>query len=139
MTNTLKWRLGKLPTPMEVTSLVNDKLITKEEAREILFTEESKTERDEKSLEEEIKFLRELVEKLSDNKQDRIIEVIKTVQVPYIQYPWYQPYQYWCGAIGNGGGSIISAGSVSVSNVGSNTLSSSSSYQNSAFSNIQTF
>ena len=96
MTKQLKWRLGKLPTPDEVLKLVNDKLITKEEARDILFNEEAETERDAKSLEDEIKFLRELVQKLSNNNSSRIVEVIREVHKPYATWDWYRPYQVWC-------------------------------------------
>lgn len=95
MTKQLKWRLGKLPTPDEVLKLVNDKLITKEEARDILFNEENTDQRDENSLKEEIKFLREIVDKLSKNR-DRTVEIIRQVQVPYYNYGWIQPYVGWC-------------------------------------------
>lgn len=99
MTKQLKWRLGKLPTPDEVLKLVNDKLITKEEAREILFNEEEITERTPESLESEIKFLRELVEKLSKQDSTRVVEIIKEIRVPYYQYQWTAPYATWCESI----------------------------------------
>ena len=35
MKKSLKWRLSSLPTPIEVMELTKEKLITKEEAREI--------------------------------------------------------------------------------------------------------
>jgi hypothetical protein len=50
MTTKLVWRLGKLPSPDEVRELVKDKIITQEEAREILFSQEDEIARDEKSL-----------------------------------------------------------------------------------------
>lgn len=40
MTNKLKWRLSRLPEAQEVAQLVKDKIITIEEARQILFSEE---------------------------------------------------------------------------------------------------
>ena len=86
----LKWRLSKLPTPQEVMELVNFKLITQDEAKDILFGEVD--ERDEKSFKEEIEFLRGLVEKLSNNSETKIIEIIQ--ERNYTQ-PWYQPYQVW--------------------------------------------
>lgn len=95
MTKNLKWRLGKLPTPDEVLKLVNDKLITKDEARDILFNEEVEQERDEDSLKQEIKFLREIVEKLSKNR-NQIVETIRIVEKPYHQQIWYQAYNTWC-------------------------------------------
>lgn len=93
MTKQLKWRLGKLPTPDDVLKLVNDKLITKEEAREILFNKETTEERSIKDLESEIKFLKEVIEKMGSRTQ--IIEVTKQVLPIYIEQPWYKPYYYW--------------------------------------------
>lgn len=95
MTKKLVWRLGKLPSPDEVRELVKDKIITQEEAREILFSSETEEERDKKSLEDEIKFLRELVSKLSNNQTTRIIETIKEVETPYRKIHWFKPYQDW--------------------------------------------
>ncbi len=109
MTKTLKWRLGKLPTPDEVLKLVNDKLITKEEARDILFAEQNSDERDAESLQDEIKFLRELVHKLSNDKT-KVVEVIREIKVPYYQYLWYQPYQNWCTAFGSSSIGYVSSG-----------------------------
>ncbi len=87
---TLKWRLGKLPTSNEVIDLVATKVITQEEAREILF---STGEEDSESLKSEIKFLRELISKLSD--RNTIVEKIRYIDRPYISQPWYQPYYTW--------------------------------------------
>ena len=50
MTKKLNWRLSKLPTPDEVRELVKDKIITQEEAREILFKEDTKEERNKEEL-----------------------------------------------------------------------------------------
>ncbi len=98
MTKELKWRLSKLPTPDEVTKLVNDKIITKEEARDILFNEEDKTERDVESLQAEIKFLRELVEKLAEHKQATLYKYVEQVIPVYRQYGWSNPYTIYCTA-----------------------------------------
>lgn len=95
MTKKISWRLGKLPSVDELATLVHDKIITQDEAREILFTKEESTERDKKSLEEEIKFLRQLVEQLSKNNHKIIYETIKIIEPTYKQYPWYQPYNSW--------------------------------------------
>lgn len=97
MTKKLNWRLAKLPTPDELRELVKDKIITQEEARDILFKEKSDDEeRDEKSLQNEIIFLRNLVEKLSQNK-NQIVEIIREVKTPaYEKYYWWKPYATWC-------------------------------------------
>lgn len=94
MTTKLKWRLGKLPTSNEVIDLLTQKLITKEEAREILFNEIDESKRDEESLKEEIKFLKELVSKLTS--RSNIVETIRYVEKPYSTYTWYRPYEVYC-------------------------------------------
>ena len=94
----LKWRLKELPSPESLDKLVASGILSKDEARQILFSEdEIKTEedRDKDSLKSEIKFLRELVEKLSSS-QTRTIEVIRTIEKPYWQWGWYKPYEVWC-------------------------------------------
>jgi hypothetical protein len=88
----LKWRLSRLPGPEELRGLVGDGIMTKDEARGILFKEQE--EIDIESLKDEIKFLRELVDRLSENR-DRIVETIRIVEKPYQRYDWYQPYYNW--------------------------------------------
>lgn len=97
MTTKLKWRLGKLPSPDEVALLKKEGIITKEEAHEILFSQETEEDRDSKSLKEEIKFLRQLVQSLSSSKL--IVENIYTYQKPYISQSWMQPYITYCSNI----------------------------------------
>lgn len=94
------WRLANRPTSEDVVKLLASGIIDKDEAKEILFNFEEDGERDKKSLESEIKFLRELVERLSKGSTNQIIETIRYVEKPYIQYPWYQPYVTWCSSIG---------------------------------------
>jgi len=111
MTKTIKWRLTKLPSVEELRDLVKDKILTNEEAREILFNLEDEEERDKKSLESEIKFLRALVEKLSHSKSE-IITTIREIQVPYAKQPWYTPYYTWCSADTSvGGGTVYTSAS----------------------------
>jgi len=88
------WRLSKLPTVDELLKLVDSKLITQEDAKEILFNLETIEDRDTKSLQSEIKFLRELVQKLSTNRS-QIITTIKEIEVPYKRWDWYRPYCNW--------------------------------------------
>lgn len=88
----LKWRLDKLPTSDEVRQLLEAKIISKEEARTILFNEQSDS--DVRDLKREIKFLKKLVERLSDS--DAIRVVIKEIEVPkYRTWDWYHPYHTW--------------------------------------------
>ncbi len=93
----LKWRLSKLPTSEEVLNLVKDKVITNEEARDILFTEETEKEVSLEDAKKEIKFLKEIIEKLSD--RNKIIETIRYIEKPYYYVqPWFQSYAVWCGS-----------------------------------------
>lgn len=108
MTTKIKWRLKERPTPDEVTELFKHGLLTKDEAREILFSLENDEDRTKESLQEEIKFLRELVQKLSSDRA-QIVKTIEYVQVPYKKYDWYQPYQVYC-SNGSGGGRSLGGG-----------------------------
>ena len=104
MTKKLTWRLSKLPTVEELLQLVKDKVITQEEAKEILFNsgkEVKENTPDIGDLEEEIKFLRKLVEKLSNNNKEIIIREIEIVKQPYWNYRWYKPYNVWMNSISN--------------------------------------
>lgn len=123
MTKKIVWRLANRPTPQEIVDLVSSGILAKEEAREILFTKEEddisskKDSRDTESLESEIKFLRDLVQKLSSGSNTKIVEVIREVYKPYQQYYWYKPYEAWCS------GSLTSAmGQTSVSNGTANAM-----------------
>lgn len=106
-TEKLIWRLSSLPTPSELQGLVKDGIITKEEARLILLTKESVEERDKKSLESEIKFLRDLVDRLSKDAKV-ITETIKIIEKPYYNYDWYKPYKYYCTSAPLSSGSVNS-------------------------------
>lgn len=141
MTTKLKWRLGKLPSPYEVQELVKDKIITQEEARDILFNTETDEERDKDSLKDEIKFLREVIENLSKNNKTQTVEVLKYVYPSY-NYPWVQPYAIWCGGTSP---NHYSLGSVLSSNIavnttdGSSILSATNANNDTAFTSVQTF
>jgi len=95
MKKTISWRLNKLPTVEEVQDLLKAKVITASEAKEILFKDKEEDEDKVKSLEQEVKFLKKLAEKLSDNPYT-IVEKIKVIRQPYYDnYLWYRPYQQW--------------------------------------------
>lgn len=124
MTTKLSWRLSKLPTPSELTELVNAKVITQEEAKDILLSPVE--ERDSESLKEEIKFLRSLIDELSVNRSV-IVETIREVAKPWQPWPWYGPYQVWCSSSTNytNGSTLHNTSKLSDSSVTlSNNLSS---------------
>ena len=130
--------MGKLPTVDELLRLVNDKLITQEEAKEILFNESDIDERDKKSLEEEIKFLRKLAETLVDNDRAIIVEKIKWIEKPYYSWDWWKPYQYWCTTTNSNDWTFVDGSSV---NLSTSLIDSATSLTNgtASFSSIQTF
>ena len=134
----IKWRLGILPTPSELNELVSSDLITKEEARNMLLTIEEVEDRDKKSLEEEIKFLRTLVESITKNNTKTIIETIKYIEKPYYNQSWYAPYQVWCGAV-----NIPLTSSITLCGAATSSLNATGGTMNStgnnSFSKINTF
>lgn len=151
-TTKTKWRLSELPTPSELTELVTAGILTKEEAREILISLETDEERDKKSLQGEIKFLRELVEKLSSNRRADIIREIQVIEKPYYRQPWFQPYYSYVNAVGSatmtasttagGSNNLIVSGTGSSSGTNALYSSTSGTLQASAptsFSAIKTF
>lgn len=125
MTKKLNWRLSKLPTSDEVLKLVNDKIITKDEAREILFTEVNEKEESLEDAKQEIKFLKELVEKLSD--RTGIVEKIRYIEKPYYQWGWYKPYEVWCSSSNlldtNGTGTMYLSSNNSVNGINATNVS----------------
>ena len=104
----LKWRLSKLPTVEELTSLEEKKILTKEEVKKILFNNETVEDIDKDSLKGEIKFLRELIEKLADKA--KIVSTVYEYHHTYETKPWYQPYYYWCSS-GTCGGNYTTGAS----------------------------
>lgn len=115
MTKKLKWRLSKLPTVDEITLLVEKKILKEEEAREILFSSETEEDIGKDELKSEIKFLREMVEKLSKDR-NQIITVIKEIETP--KYNWYKPYEVWCSSGSHYTDASVSAIGISVGSVG---------------------
>ena len=93
MTKKRVWRLKEQPTSEMLRELVKDNILTHDEAREILFNLEEQTDRDIESLRSEIKFLRELVEKLANSQ--KVVEIIREIESPYRSCPWWQPYWEW--------------------------------------------
>ena len=82
----LKWRLSDKPTLKDVTVMLEKEIITKEEAKDMLFNEEveEKTDKKIEALKEQIKFLQAVIESLSSKSHDT---------VTYI--PAYPTYWYW--------------------------------------------
>lgn len=66
----LNWRLKELPTADEIASLVEQEVITKEEAREMLFKDKKEIDQDEKTkaLKEQIEFLEGVIDRLTKTR-----------------------------------------------------------------------
>lgn len=93
MKKTLNWRLKDLPDAVDVAELVDKKVITPEEARQLLFNEGKDEGKKVKELEEEVRFLRDLCDKLAA-KSGGWTTVVH-------EYRNYKPlYPTWYGAYG---------------------------------------
>lgn len=92
MKKTLKWRLAELPTGDEIAQLVEQQVISKDEARDILFNEEKEDSNKLAALKEEVKFLRELCDTLA-SKSNGWTTIIREYHDYKPRYPvWYQTY-----------------------------------------------
>jgi hypothetical protein len=60
----LRWRLQSKPTLDDVTTMLDKEIITKDEAREILF-QQVNTDDENKALKEQVEFLKDIIDRLS--------------------------------------------------------------------------
>ena len=115
----LVWRLKNRPTVNEITDLKRDELITKEEARDLLFNSDQKdSEIEVKALKEQIKFLQDTV--------DKLINKLNSTGSPWVFQHTYTPYyptRYWSTATT---GTAINAGNLSMSTGGTVSYNASS-------------
>lgn len=92
-TKKLVWKLKDLPTGDELASLVEQKVITPEEAREIILSEEKVDSNALKAKDEEIKFLRDLVDTLA-RRHNGWTTIYHEYERLTPKYPiWYGHYQ----------------------------------------------
>jgi hypothetical protein len=88
----LNWRLKDLPDAVDVAELVDKKVITPEEARQLLFNEGKDNTKRVNELEEEVKFLRELCDKLAA-KSNGWTTIVREYERYRPVYPtWYAGY-----------------------------------------------
>lgn len=113
MKTKIKWRLSKLPTPSELAELVKDKIITHEEAHEVLFDHVPEEEVDAEALKKEIVFLRQVVEDLSKSRIDTVRVIEKHIN-HYDNWLWTQPYMNYC----NGAVTTTLSGTTTASGAG---------------------
>jgi len=86
MTKKLNWRLKELPTANEIASLVEREVITKLEARDMLFSVVEKNDKQVEALKEQIEFMDTMITKLMNQKSFNPINLTHT--------PVY-PIHYW--------------------------------------------
>jgi hypothetical protein len=108
----LVWRLKEQPTTESLRQLVKDQILTKDEARQILFSKDNSNDKM-NALKEQVKFLEDLVKNLSTNHGTTWIN-------NYPAYTPVYPVRYWY-STGIGMGTYYTA------NTGANTISLSSS------------
>jgi len=90
----LVWKLSKLPEAEELKTLVEAKILTTQEAKEIVVRqeEEKQIDKDElKDVKDELKLLRELVLKMAAEKPQPYIQIVER----YIERLPYRPSNPW--------------------------------------------
>lgn len=117
MTKKLNWKLKQLPTASEVADLVHNKIITAEEAKQMLFTESDDKDPTMSELKRQIEFLEGLVTELSKNRSH-----VNTYVTRYIETKTPSlPNVVWCS--GNLGGTMASSpGTVSSTTYANNLI-----------------
>lgn len=86
----LKWRLKGAPTLDDVTTMLDKGIISKEEARQILFSELEK-DGQVKALEEQVEFLKDLIDRLSKQPPQVVWKYVETY-TPRNPWPTYTSY-----------------------------------------------
>lgn len=120
MTKKLNWRLQDLPTGDEVAQLVEQKVITVDEARDILFKDQGEQKKDEevKALKDQIEFLQDLVEKLSSRNNWSTFTYIPSYPIRY--WHWSDRSPVWMSTTSSSGSSAVTVNSANL--LGSSTV-----------------
>lgn len=104
----LTWKLKDAPTVEDITELLENNVITSDEARQILFKEEEpKTDADRiEALEEQIKLLTDLIKHLPNNNLT-YVPYIREIEVPRKYLPYWK--EVWMSTGGTAGGYVNSS------------------------------
>lgn len=94
----LKWRLSEKPTVESLTKLVENNILTKEEARQILLDETEYNSKDFDDVLKEIELLRSLVLESLNKQPQTVIKIIESSPIVIRDYqrPYQNPYITWC-------------------------------------------
>lgn len=88
---TLKWRLSERPTVENVSQLLSNGILTKEEARQIILEESAIKQSDIEDIKSEIKVLRDLI---LSQPNPQYVQIIRQYQTP--NHGWGNPYYVYC-------------------------------------------
>lgn len=103
----LVWKLKELPSAEGVSKLVEQGVLEKEEAREILFKETTEDTDEVKALKEMVQTMKEMVDDLLKRPNVQLVPYTKVVEVPRRYKPYWE--ENWiCTTSGSGGLSINS-------------------------------
>lgn len=91
-TKNLTWKLKELPSVDELAKLVDTKILTPEEAREIVLGDPESDKGKIKALEELVSFLQETITEMSKNKQT-FVPVERTIYIDRSVRPYWD--RYW--------------------------------------------
>lgn len=91
-TRNLTWKLEDLPSVDELAKLVDTKILTPEEAREIVLGDPESDKGKIKALEELVSFLQDTITELSKNKQT-FIPIERTIYIDRTVRPYWD--RYW--------------------------------------------
>lgn len=131
----LTWKLNELPNAGELADLVDSGVITKEEARDIMFGNPESDKDKIEALEKLVEFLQGLVKDLTKNKQT-FVPYERTVYVDRTIRPYFERYYLSTSkALGTGGltftannsGTVSTTASTFLAGTGSNPVSMSTS------------
>lgn len=85
----LTWKLKELPTASELANMVDSKIISPEEARDMAFGSPESDKDRIKALEEQITLLQELIENLSRRQDVRYVPYERVITVPRRNWEYY--------------------------------------------------
>lgn len=91
----LVWKMKELPSADSIGNLVDTKVITPEEARAILFKEETKQSDEVEALKEMVKTLQEVVKDLQERARNvQLVPYTKIVEIPVRRTPYWDKYWF---------------------------------------------
>lgn len=106
----LTWKLSELPTAGELADLVDSEVISKEEAREIMFGSAENDKEVIKTLQDQLEFLQDLVKELS--KRNTTTYLPTFTREIHVTRPYYEKYWMNTNKVLGDAGYTLTAGSV---------------------------